>query len=91
MLCSKKLSPQCEQLSYQTALLARTLSKRFADPAPLQELLACRLIPLDKEPQSEQLKIRPIGVREIPVLRRINGKCLMMLLKPELAHAAGSL
>ena len=89
MLCSKKFSPQCEQLSCQIALLARTLSKRFVNPTPLQELLACRLIPLDKEPQSEQLKIRPIGVGEI--FRRIIGKCLMMLLKPELTHAAGSL
>ena len=62
MLCSKKLSPQCEQLSYQykIALLGRIFSKRFVDPAPLQEILACRLIPLDKKPQSEQLKIRPM-------------------------------
>ena len=88
MLCSKKLSPRCEQLSYQIALLAKTLSKRFVDPTPLQKLLACRLIPLDKQPQSEQLKIRPIGVGEI--LRKIIGKCLMMLFKPELTHAAGS-
>ena len=50
----------------------------------LEALIACRLIPLNKNPG-----LRPIGVGE--VLRRIAGKVLMKILKKDAMHAAGSL
>ena len=59
------------------------------DPDPLQEYTAGRLIPLDKEPESEEVKVRPIGIGE--VIRRIVGKVIMLYLKPEMIHAAGPL
>ena len=46
--------------------------------------LACRLIPLDKNPG-----VRPIGIGE--VLRRIVGKAVISIIKPEILQSAGSL
>ena len=50
----------------------------------LEAFLACRLIPLDKNPG-----LRPIGVGE--VLRRIVGKVVMKVFRPDIQKAAGSL
>ena len=50
----------------------------------LEAFIACRLIPLNKNPG-----LRPIGVGE--VLRRIAGKVLMKTLKKDVMHDAGSL
>ena len=47
-------------------------------------LVACRLIPLDKDPG-----LRPIGIGE--VLRRIMGKMVVYILKPDLQEGAGEL
>ena len=47
-------------------------------------LMACRLIPLDKNPG-----LRPIGIGE--VLRRILGKLVVMVLRPDLQTNAGDL
>ena len=47
-------------------------------------LAACRLIPLDKDPG-----LRPIGIGE--VLRRIIGKMVVHILKPDLQDGAGEL
>ena len=46
--------------------------------------MACRLIPLDKNPG-----IRPIGMGE--VLRLIIGKSIIYILKPDIFDAAGNL
>jgi hypothetical protein len=45
---------------------------------------ACRLIPLDKNPG-----VRPIRVGE--VLRRIVGKAILSVIKPEIVSSAGNL
>ena len=50
----------------------------------LEAFLACRLIPLDKNPG-----LRPIGVGE--VLRRIAGKVVMQIVKKDVTRAAGCL
>ena len=50
----------------------------------LEAFLACRLIPLDKQPGA-----RPIGIGEI--LRRAFGKIVMKLLKRDVLKATGSL
>ena len=52
--------------------------------SPLNPLLACRLIPLDKSPG-----IRPIGIGE--VLRRIIGKSAMHVMKDDISISAGCL
>ena len=49
-----------------------------------QAFVACRLIPLDKNPG-----LRPIGFGEI--LRRITGKVIVSVLKKEVASSAGAL
>ena len=89
LLCSKSFLPASENLSEQVSFLARRLCREYTDPKCLVELIACRLIPFDKDPGSENLKIRPIGIGEI--LRRIIGKSIMMFLKPDTADAAGPL
>lgn len=50
----------------------------------LEAYTACRLIPLDKNPG-----VRPIGVGE--VLRRIVGKAILSIIKPEIMSSAGNL
>ena len=50
----------------------------------LEAFLACRLIPLDKNPG-----LRPIGVGE--VLRRIAGKVVMTVIKTDVEETVGSL
>ena len=50
----------------------------------LEAYMACRLIPLDKNPG-----VRPIGVGE--VLRRIIGKAILSVIKPEILSSAGNL
>ena len=54
------------------------------DETPLEAFLACRLIPLDKNPG-----LRPIGAGE--VLRRIAGKVVMKVVKEDIKKAAGCL
>ena len=50
----------------------------------LAAFLACRSMPLDKQPG-----VRPIGIREI--LRRVIGKLVMKLLKRDVLKVTGSL
>ena len=54
------------------------------DETPLEAFLACKLIPLDKNPG-----LRPIGVAE--VLRRTAGKVAMKVVKEDIKKAAGCL
>ena len=89
LCCSKLFKPATEGLCEQIAVLARRLCREYVDPNCLTEYLACRLVPLDKDPTAATLKIRPIGIGE--VLRRIVGKAIMTHLKPEMTDAAGPL
>ena len=70
IFCSKAYGSASEDLRYSIALLTRKLCTEFVDPNALKELLACRLIPLDKNSG-----IRPIGIGEI--LRRIIGRAVL--------------
>ena len=63
---------------------ARRISTEHVDPVSLQAFLACRLIPLDKNPG-----VRPIGICE--VVRRIVGKAVMAEIKTDVMQAAGPL
>ena len=66
------------------AALARRLCSSYVDPAGLQAFLACRLIPLHKNPG-----VRPIGVGE--VLRRIIGKAIMTVVHSDVLKATAAL
>ena len=87
ILCSKSFQPASGNLCEQIAIFARKINRFCVDPHGLMAYTACRLIPLNKDPTSEEIKIRPIGIGEI--LRRIVGKAIMMHLKPEIIESAG--
>ena len=57
---------------------------RITQDGGITPLMACRLIPLDKDPG-----LRPIGIGE--VLRRIIGKMVVQTLKPDLQEGAGDI
>ena len=72
-----------DDLCHAIALLTRQLcSDNLNDPNSIEALMSCRLIPLDKAPG-----IRPIGIGE--VLRRIIGKAVMTVIKPDILNATG--
>jgi hypothetical protein len=58
--------------------------REYISPDSLTELLASRLVPLDKCPG-----VRPIGIGE--VLRRIIGKCVIEVIKDDIMAACGTL
>ena len=60
------------------------------NPSCLAELMACRLIPLDKGDTKEgKPGVRPIGVDE--VLRRLIGKLIIGVIKEDIITTAGPL
>ena len=67
------------------ANLTKTLCTEFVAPTLFEDLVASRLIPLDKGEGA----VRPIGVGE--VLRRIISKCVMKIVKLEVLEVSGSL
>ena len=72
-----------DDLCHAIALMTRELcSTDINDPESIIPLLACHLIPLDKQPG-----VRPIGIGE--VLRRIIGKAVMKVIKPDVLAAIG--
>ena len=84
ILLYKHFKSEQPALGEAMANLARKLCREPCDPNHLTELLASRLIPLDKNPG-----IRPIGIGE--TIRRIIGKTIMMVLRPDVKHSAGAL
>ena len=63
ILCSKHFKVEGKDLREQISILAQKIATQPLDPATLEAYVACRLIPLNKNPG-----VRPIGVGE--VLRR---------------------
>ena len=84
ILCSKNFKQQQADLCDSIAKLTKKLCVTSAEPDCLTELLASRLIPLDKNPG-----VRPIGIGEI--LRRIMGKCVTWNIKKDIESSAGGL
>ena len=84
ILCSKSYGKASDTLAQTIADMAKRLCTEKIPSGSLRELLSCRLMPLDKNPG-----VRPIGIGE--VLRRIIGKAITRLLKPDIVEAAGSL
>ena len=83
-LCSKSFGQASSDACHSIARVCRRLCTEHVNPPPIAPLLNCRLIPLDKNPG-----IRPIGVGK--VFRRIIGKAVVMLLKPEIIESVGPL
>ena len=84
MLCSKNYGSSGSNLCDSLARLCRRLCTEYVDPKSLSSLIACRLIPLDKNPG-----IRPIGIGE--VLRRILGKAVTTFIKQDIISSVGPL
>ena len=84
ILCSKNFAYDGLLLREEIAILIQNMMSKSYDPLLLQPLVACRLIPLNKNPG-----VRPIGVGE--VLRRIMGKVVTWACKEEIKEAAGPL
>ena len=85
LLACKSFKTQGTNLRNAIATMARGLCTELIDPHSIEALLANRLIPLDKGEGA----VRPIGVGE--VLRRIIGKYVMRVSKPDIIEASGSL
>ena len=81
ILCSKDFGSEGLDLCRAIANLTRSLcATKVNDLDSLEALLACSLIPLDKDPG-----VRPIGIGE--VLRRIMGKTVTRILKKDLVNS----
>ena len=85
ILASKSFKKSGTDLCAAIATMTRRLCTEFIDPLGIEAILANRLIPLDKGEGA----VRPIGVGE--VMRRIMGKCVMHVTKPDVIDASGSL
>ena len=84
ILCCCAFSKSQELVAEAIARLARRVCTEDVDFKSIAVLTAGRLVPLDKCPG-----LRPIGIGEI--LRRIIGKCVMMVLKKDVQKDAGPL
>ena len=82
LLCSNQFRQKPSALCESVAEMAKKISSHPVNPSYLHAYTASRLIALDKNPG-----VRPIGVGE--VLRRIIGKALTSVMKPELIESTG--
>ncbi len=67
--------------------MTKRICSEDIEPICLEELLSGRLIPLKKK--DDPTGVRPIGIGE--VLRRIMGKTVMGVLKPDIMQSCGSI
>ena len=85
MIGSKIYSKEGSDLRCEIAELAKQLCvEQLTDPETIEALMACRLVPLNKNPG-----LRPIGIGE--VLRRIIGKAVTAVCRTDIQTAAGGL
>ena len=85
IICSKFYGTLSGDLAEAIACLAKKLCTETIEPEAISELLASRLIPLDKGKGA----IRPIGIGE--TLRRIVSKSVTSILKQDIQIGAGNL
>ena len=89
-LCSRAYGKLPYHLAEAIAGLAKRVCSEQIHPEFLSEFTSCRLVPLDKGPDKNGMPgIRPIGIGE--VLRRIVGKSVMLVFKPDIQVAGGCL
>ena len=90
ILCSKSYGNASTELCNAIAELAKKLCRDNKHPDTLHELVANRLIPLDKgDDKKGNPGVRPIGIGEI--LRRIIGKVVVGAIRDDIINAAGPL
>ena len=90
ILCSKSFGNASVELCNAIADLAKKLCRESIHPDSLHELVANRLIPLDKGADKDgKPGVRPIGIGE--VLRRIIGKVVINNIREDILKAAGPL
>ena len=90
ILCSKSYGNASRELCAAIADLAKKLCREPIHPESLHELVANRLIPLDKgADKNGKPGVRPIGIGEI--LRRIIGKVVIGNIREDILNAAGPL
>ena len=77
LLKSNKYKKENKELQVQPATLAWLLATEYLDPNTLEAFVACRLVPLDKNPG-----VCPIGIGE--VTRRIVGICISWVLRKDI-------
>ena len=65
LLCSNKFNAESKDLRVELAKFARRIATEPIDPHALEAYTAVRLIPLNKSPGEEEIKVRPIGVGEV--------------------------
>ena len=85
LLACKSFKKSGTDLCNAVAVMARKLCTEYVDPASIEAVLSSRLIPLDKGEGA----VRLIGVGD--VLRRIMGKCVTKVIKPDVIDASGSI
>ena len=85
ILTCKSFKRSGTELCEAIASMTKRLCTEYVDPRGLEAILANRLIPLHKGEGA----VRPIGVGE--VIRRIMGKCVTKVTKPDVIDASGSL
>ena len=90
VLCNK-FKKESRDLRVEIATFAKKIATTIIDPSTIKSLIACRLIPLNKgpDPIDNSPGVRPIGVGEI--LRRVIGKAIGWVLKPDIQQSAGPL
>ena len=86
-MISKNFGKTGNDFRSAVAKMTRTLCTQIInnETNTLEAYIACRLIPLEKQPSG----IRPIGIGE--VLRRIVGKAIVTEIKGDIMECAGSL
>ena len=83
LLCNNKsFGVVSDDLCHEIAVMTKKLCTERVEN--LDAVMACRLVPLDKNPG-----LRPIGIGE--VIRRIIGKTVMAVLKEDIGEASGNL
>ena len=85
ILTCKSFKRTGSELCEAIASMTRRLCTDYVNPRSLEAILANRLIPLDKGEGA----VRPTEVGE--VLRRIMGKCVTKVIKPDVIDASGSI
>ena len=90
ILCSRSFGNSSTDLCDAIAELAKKLCRDDINPDVMHELIANRLIPLDKgEDKQGNPGVRPIGIGEI--LRRLIGKVVVGNIRDDIINAAGPL
>ena len=82
MCCS--FGTESTSLCNVIAALARRLCCSYVDPRALEGLVACRLIPLNKNP-----RVRPIGVGEM--LHRLVAKSVLSVVRGDITQVCGAM